>query len=225
MILLSYFSILLLQSLLILNYSICYDLSLILLEYFLMHLIDGLDAFLLEGLYNFSGISVFVLEYGVFGGILSQELGNLGFAEFKQSIYFRLQLQVIEITSAVSLSCSIHRNVEMHGINDRSIEKIRLTHQHITKISDEVLLVMMVLYHQKSNLNVQVIFVCSRLHFEIFGMLVSCWGIYFWEFCCSFYEDWLLHFGRLTTFLLIHRFLIIKEACKQFSIIIWLSNC
>lgn len=60
------------------------------LEYFLMHLIDGLDAFLLEGLYNFSGIGVFVLEYGIFGGILSQELGNLGFAEFKQSIYFRL---------------------------------------------------------------------------------------------------------------------------------------
>lgn len=55
-----------------------------------MHLIDGLDAFLLEGLYNFSGIGVFVLEYGIFGGILSQELGNLGFAEFKQSIYFRL---------------------------------------------------------------------------------------------------------------------------------------
>lgn len=60
------------------------------LEYFLMHLIDRLDAYLLEGLYNFSGICVFVLEYGIFGGILSQELGYLGFAEFKQRIYFRL---------------------------------------------------------------------------------------------------------------------------------------
>ena len=96
-----------------------------------MHVVNGLDAFFLEPFDNFLGVGVIFLEYGIFGSILSKKLRDLVSTELKQAVEFGLQIQVIEVASSVVFGSGIHGNVEMHGVDDRHIQKFALTHQHV----------------------------------------------------------------------------------------------
>lgn len=136
-----------------------------------MHFDYWFYALGLEGFDYFIGIRIIILENGILRSLLRQKFGNTILTKPQQPKHPTLQLQILNSGNPAFLFDQIHANIQKPRVNNKSIQKIDLTHQHIQQIRHKIFLVMLVLHHQQPDLNIQAVLRQSCLCFEVFWVL------------------------------------------------------
>ena len=122
-----------------------------------MHFDYWFYALGLEGFDYFIGVRIIILKYGILRSLLRQKFDNTILTKPQQPKHPTLQLQILHTPNPALLLDQIHTNIQKPRVNNKSTQKIDLTHQHIQQIRHKIFLVMLVLHHQQSHLNIQAI--------------------------------------------------------------------